>query len=202
MQHIVAHVRSMDRSVVMPFAKHLPKRMKQVEKVEEGFMWTLSLPTHTHTHTHTHTRDSQGWQRCVAIPLAKHPAGTTGKVEKANVLSIDSVRKEDGRKLDKFYVIICMNATQLEVQFIIHFLHVSSGYHFHTRAFRSLLCVFCVLTTVHVTPVTSHQHAPHHGYNAVAGDCGAGSHLLRTNRHSLPTKWVEKVGKLKYCGST
>jgi hypothetical protein len=38
MQHIVAHVRSMDHSVVMPFAKHLPERTKQVEKVEEGFM--------------------------------------------------------------------------------------------------------------------------------------------------------------------
>jgi hypothetical protein len=38
MQHIVAHVRSMDRSVVMPFAKHFPQRMKQVEKVEEDFM--------------------------------------------------------------------------------------------------------------------------------------------------------------------
>jgi hypothetical protein len=38
MQHIVAHVRSMDHSVVMPFAKHFPERTKQVEKVEENFM--------------------------------------------------------------------------------------------------------------------------------------------------------------------
>jgi hypothetical protein len=36
MQHIVAHVRSMDHSVVIPFAKHFPERTKQVEKVEEG----------------------------------------------------------------------------------------------------------------------------------------------------------------------
>jgi hypothetical protein len=156
---------------------------------------------HAHTHTRTRVRDSQGWQHCVVIALVKYLAGTTGKVEKANVLSLESVRK-DGRRLDKFYVIICMNSTQLEVQFIIHFLPVSSGSQFHTHAFRSLLCVFCVLITVHVTPVTSHQHMPHHGYNAVAGDSGAGSHLLRTNRHSLPTKWVEKVGKLKYCGFT
>jgi hypothetical protein len=35
MQHIVARVRSMDYSVVMPFAKHFPERTKQVEKVEE-----------------------------------------------------------------------------------------------------------------------------------------------------------------------
>jgi hypothetical protein len=37
---------------------------------------------HTHTNTHTHARDSQGWQHCVVIPLAKHLAGTTKKVEK------------------------------------------------------------------------------------------------------------------------
>jgi len=39
-----------------------------------------------------------------------------------------------------------------------------------THAFRSLLHVFCASTTVHVTPVTSLQYAPHRGYNAVAGD--------------------------------
>jgi len=38
MQHIFAHVRSMDQSVVMPFAKHLPEGTKQVEKVEEGII--------------------------------------------------------------------------------------------------------------------------------------------------------------------
>jgi hypothetical protein len=117
------------------------------------------------------------------------------------VLSLDSVRKEDGRKLDKFFVIICINGVQLQMQLIIQFLLVSSGFHFHTHAFRSLLRVFFALRTVHVTPVTSHQHAPHHGYNEVAGDSGAGSHLPRTNRHSLQTKYVEKLGKLKYCGS-
>jgi hypothetical protein len=31
---------------------------------------------------HRHTRDRQGLQHCVIIPLAKHLAGTTGKVEK------------------------------------------------------------------------------------------------------------------------
>jgi hypothetical protein len=36
MQLIVAHVRSMDHSVVMPFEKHFLGRAKQVEKVEEG----------------------------------------------------------------------------------------------------------------------------------------------------------------------
>jgi hypothetical protein len=104
----------------------------------------------------------------------------------------------DGLKLDRFYVIICINATQLQEQFIIHFLLVSSGFYFHTHVFRSLLRIFYELPTVHVTSVTLHQYALHHGYNSVAGDSGAGSHLLHTNRHSLPTKYVEKVAKLKY----
>jgi len=117
------------------------------------------------------------------------------------VLSVDSVRKEDGRRLDRFYVIICANAMQLQVQFIIYFLPVSSGFHFHTHAFRSLLRVFYALRTVEVMPVTSQQQAPHRGYNAVAGQCGAGSHLQHARRHSLPTKLFENVGKLKYCGS-
>jgi hypothetical protein len=38
MQHKVAHDRSIDHSVVMPFAKHLPERTKEVEKVEEGII--------------------------------------------------------------------------------------------------------------------------------------------------------------------
>ena len=58
---------------------------------------------------------------------------------------------------------------QLQVQFISYFLPVSSVFHFHTHAFRSLLRVFIAQLTVHVTSVTSHQYAPHHGYNAVAG---------------------------------
>jgi hypothetical protein len=78
------------------------------------------------------------------------------------VLSLDSVRKEDGRKLDRFFVIICINAVQLQVQFIIHFLPVPSGFHFHTHAFRSLLHVFYALRTVHVTSVTSHQYGIEH----------------------------------------
>jgi hypothetical protein len=120
--------------------------------------------------THKHTHDSQGWQPCVVIPLAKHLAGMTEKFKKANLLSLVSVRKKNGRRIDRFYVMICMNATQLQGQFIMHVLPVSSGVHFHTHAFRSLLRVFCALTTVHVTPVTSHQYAPHHGYDAATGD--------------------------------
>jgi len=60
----------------------------------------MGLSTHarTHTHTHTcHTRDSQGWQHCVVIPLAKHLAGTTGKVEKAKECVVPRQRTEEGR---------------------------------------------------------------------------------------------------------
>jgi hypothetical protein len=109
----------------------------------------------THTHTHTHTRDSQGSQHCVVIPLAKHLAGTTGRLRRRkNVLSLDSIRKEDGRKLDRIFIIICINAMQLQVQFIIHFLPVSSGFSFHTHALHSFLRVFNALCTVHIRDVT------------------------------------------------
>jgi len=96
MQHIVAHVRSMDHSVVMPFAKHFPERTnrlrtsKKVSCKHWGFR-------HTHTHTHTHTRDSQGSQHCIVIPLAKHLAGTTGKVEGAKECVVRRQRTEGGR---------------------------------------------------------------------------------------------------------
>jgi len=156
--------------------RHRLRRSKNVSYKHWGFR-------------HRHTRDSQGWQHCVVIPLAKRIAGTKERLRRRkSVLSLDNVRKTDGRRFDKFYVIICTNAMQLQVQFTIYFLPVLSGFHFHTHAFRSLLRVFYALRTVHITPVTSLQHAPHHGYNTVAGECGAGSHLLRTNRHSLPTK--------------
>jgi hypothetical protein len=58
---------------------------------------------------HRHTRDSQGWQHCV-IPLVKHLA-RTGKVEKVKAcVVLRRERKKDGWKLDRFYVIICINA--------------------------------------------------------------------------------------------
>jgi hypothetical protein len=180
MQHLVAHawitVLSCRSRNISKEGRNRLRRSKKVSCKHWGF-W------------HRHTRDSQGWQHCVVIPLAKRITGTTEKFEKAKECVVPSQRsKEDEQRLDRFYVIICKNAKLLQVQFIIHFLSVSSGFHFHTHAFPSLLRVFYALRTVHVTPVTSHQLAPHHGYNAVAGECGAGSNLLCTNRHSLPTK--------------
>jgi len=60
---------------------------------------------------HRHTRDSQIWQHCVVIPLAKHLAGTTGKVEMVKKCVIRRQGTEEGRtKVDRFYVIICINA--------------------------------------------------------------------------------------------
>jgi hypothetical protein len=46
---------------------------------------------------HRHTRDSQGWQHCVVIPLAKHLAGTTGKVEKVKACVVRRQGTEEGR---------------------------------------------------------------------------------------------------------
>jgi hypothetical protein len=76
-----------------------------------------------------------------------------------NVLSVDRELKKDGRRLDRFYVIICIIAMQL--QFIIHFVPLSSGFHFYKHAFLSLLRVFYALPTLnchllqrHVSDVT------------------------------------------------
>jgi len=46
---------------------------------------------------HRHTRDSQGWQHCVVIPLAKHLAGTTGNVEKVKAYIVRRQGTEEGR---------------------------------------------------------------------------------------------------------
>jgi hypothetical protein len=46
---------------------------------------------------HRHTRDSQGWQHCVVIPLEKHLAGMTGKVEKVKKCVARRQGTEEGR---------------------------------------------------------------------------------------------------------
>jgi len=56
---------------------------------------------------------------------------------------------------------------QLQLQFIIHFLPVPSGFHIYTQAFRSLLRVAYALPTVQDTS-TRKCRLLHHGYNAVA----------------------------------
>ena len=60
---------------------------------------------------HRHTSDSQGWQHCFVIPLVKHLAERRERLRRQrNVLSVDRERKRDGRRLDRFHVIICINA--------------------------------------------------------------------------------------------
>jgi hypothetical protein len=107
------------------------------------------------------------------------------------VLSVDRERKKDGRRLDRFYFFICINAMYLQVHFICHFLPVSSGFHFHTRAFRSLLRVFIAQPTVR--DVT--QHTPHHGYNAVAGVVWLRQLCTACDSAPAPDKIGRKGGK-------
>jgi hypothetical protein len=46
---------------------------------------------------HRHKCDSQGWQHCVAIPLVKRLAGTTGKVEKVKACVVCRQGMEEGQ---------------------------------------------------------------------------------------------------------
>jgi len=67
---------------------------------------------------------------------------------------------------------------QLQLQFIIHFLPVSSGFHMDTRAFRSLLRVAYSLPTVIGTCSTRNCRLLYHGYNAVTDDSWRKCRLL------------------------
>jgi len=106
--------------------------------------------------------------------------------------------------LDRFHVIICITAMQLQLQIIAHFLPVSSGFHFYTHAIHSLLHVFYALPTVHCRLLKSHvrdvtlTRAAMKDITLSRMTC-AGSHLLTRIQHSPQTEGVEKI---KYCGST
>ena len=104
---------------------------------------------------------------------------------------LDSVRKKDRRRLDRFHVIICTIAMQLQLQFIIHFLPVSPGFHIYTYAFRSLLRIVYALPIVQDIS-TRKCRMLHHRYNAVADDSWASSHLMPRILHWLLTEKVEK----------
>jgi hypothetical protein len=104
-------------------------RLKRSKKVSYK---TLGLPTQTHTLL-------SGLAATCCHPVSEVSVEGWGRmIRRKNVLSLDSVQKEDGRRFDRFYVIICTNAMQFQVQFIIYFLPVASGFHFYTHAFRSL----------------------------------------------------------------
>jgi hypothetical protein len=98
------------------------------------------------------------------------------------VLCLDSVRRKEGRSLDRFHVIICIISMQL--QFIIHFLRVSSGFHIYTHAFRSLLRFVYTLPTVQDTS-TCKCRLLHHGYNAVADDFWRKCRLLHNGYNAV-----------------
>jgi hypothetical protein len=67
---------------------------------------------------------------------------------------------------------------QLQLQFIIHFLSVSSGFHMDTHAFRSLLRVVCVLPILQGTCSTPNCRLLYHGYNVVTDDSWRKCRLL------------------------
>jgi hypothetical protein len=125
------------------------------------------------------------------------------------VLSVDSVQKKDGRRLDRFHFMICTIAMQLQLQFIIHIILLSSVFHIYTHAFRSLLCVVYALPTVqdtstHKCCLRHHRYNAvaddswrkcrllYHGYNAIADNSWAGRHLVPRILHWVLTEKVEK----------
>jgi hypothetical protein len=98
------------------------------------------------------------------------------------------------------------------MQFLIHLIPVSSGFHSYTHAFRSLLCVLYTLPIVNDTssknaklssattsfPWRDTNTSKNHGYNAVADDSCAVSRFVPRIRHPLPTKKVKKVEKVEH----
>ena len=96
-----------------------------------------------------HTRDSQGWQHCVVIPLAKRRERLR---RRKNVLSLDSIRKEDGRMLDRFYVIICINVMQCNYK--CNSLFTSFPSH--------QVSIFTHMHSVHFSAFSMHYHSARH----------------------------------------
>jgi len=66
------------------------------QKGQNRVRWSKKVYKHKGCR-HRHTRDSQGWQHCVVIPLAKHLAGTTGEVEKVKECVVRWQGTEEGR---------------------------------------------------------------------------------------------------------
>ena len=111
------------------------------------------------------------------------------------MLSVDRERKKDGRRLDMFYVIICaIQCNSLVTSFPSHQVFIFT--HTHSVHFSAF--------SLHNPPcVTSHQHTPRHGYNAVAVKRGsvapAGIYCAQIgtrSRQNRPKRWE----KVKYCG--
>jgi hypothetical protein len=103
---------------------------------------------------------------------------------------------------------------QLQLQFVIHFLPVSSGFHIYTHAFRSLLRVVYALPTVQDKCRLQHHgllaqmsddswrkcRLLHHGYNAAAMTLGPAAILCPGFRTSSWQKRSKRSKGVKYCG--
>jgi len=87
-----------------------------------------------------------------------------------NVLSLDSVRKKDGRRLDRFHVIIC---NLLFTSFLSN--QVSIFTNMHSVHFSALSMHYPQCKTL---PVRTRKCLLHHGYNAVAYDSWCKCRLL------------------------
>jgi hypothetical protein len=111
--------------------------------------------------------------------------------------------------LDTFYVLICIIATPYSLaSCLIRFSSLHTCFPFTSRR-------LCALPKVQHTRSKNAQLSSattsfpwrrtntcnNHGYNTVADDSRTGSHLLSWNRHSLVTKKVKKVEKVKTFGS-
>jgi hypothetical protein len=96
----------------------------------------------------------------------------------------------------------------LKLHFLIHLLPVSSGLHFYTHAFRSLLRVFYALLIVHDTLVRTRncRMLQRHFRDVtltpatitditLSRMARAGNDFVPRIRHSLPTKKVQKGRK-------
>jgi len=118
---------------------------------------TEASDTHTHTHIHVTLRVGSNVLSCRLRNISLERRERLRR--RKNVLSLDSVGKKDGRKVDRVfrYHLYKRNA----IASTIHYSLPSRLIRFpfpHTHAFRSLLRVFYALGTVHVTSVTSHQN--------------------------------------------
>jgi hypothetical protein len=112
------------------------------------------------------------------------------------VLSPDNVWKKDGRRLDRFHVIICViaincNCNSLFTSFLSH--QVSIFTHMHSVHFSALSMHYPQCKALPVR--TRKCRLLHHGYNAVADDSWADSHLVPRILHWHLTEEVEKVEK-------
>ena len=111
-------------------------------------------------------------------------------------------------RLDMFYILICITATPYSLaSCLIRFSPLHTCFPFTSPRFYALPKVQHTRSTnAQLSATTSFpwrrtNTCKNHGYNAVADDSCTGNHLLSWNGHSLTTKKVKKVEKVKDFGS-